>query len=95
MKKTISTILALVILAMPLEGTLCFADEHTDNVGAYVQNQELSEQYKLNKKTLVKAGKIAGCVAAGTAATIAVVGSVCYYGIPALIVLLCRVKEIN
>ena len=46
MRKTISTILALTMLTTPLVGTVCFADEHVSNVGAYVQNQERSEQFK-------------------------------------------------
>ena len=42
MKKAISTILSLVMLATPLVGTACFADKQSDNVGAYVQNQARS-----------------------------------------------------
>ena len=70
MKKAISTILSLGMLATPLVGSTCFADESAGDVGAYVQNQERSEQYKLDEKTAVKAGKIAGCIAAGTAAVV-------------------------
>ncbi len=60
MKKAISTILSLVMLATPLVGTTCFADEPSDNVGAYVPNQERSEQFR--------SVKIAGCIAVGTVA---------------------------
>lgn len=70
MKKAISTILALVMLATPLAGTVCFADEPSDNTVAYVQDQKRSEQFKFNEKTVVKAGKIAGCIAVGTAAAV-------------------------
>ena len=70
MKKTISTILALVMLATPLVGTACFANEPAYNAGAYVQNQDRSERFKFDKKTVVKAGKIASCIAAGTAAVV-------------------------
>ncbi len=66
MKKTISTILAITMLTTPLVGTVCFADEPVSNVGAYVQNQERSERFKFDKKTAVKANKIAGYIAAGT-----------------------------
>ena len=70
MKKAISTILALAMLATPLVGSTCFADEPAGDIGAYVQNQERSERFKLDKKIAAKAGKIAGCVAAGTAAVV-------------------------
>ncbi len=66
MKKTILTILALVVLVTPLVGTVCFANEQSGNVGTYDQNQERSEQFKVDKKTVIKVGKIAGCIAAGT-----------------------------
>ena len=70
MKKAISTILALVALTTPLVGTVCFADELSDNAVAYAQDQKRSEQFKFNKKTVVKAGKIASCIAVGTVAAI-------------------------
>ena len=70
MKKAISTILALMMLATQLAGTVCFADEPADNVGDYVQSQDRSERFKFDKKTVVKAGKIASCIAAGTAAVV-------------------------
>ncbi len=60
MKKAISTILSLVMLVTPLVGTACFADKPSDNVGAYVQNQERNEQFR--------PVKIAGCIAVGTVA---------------------------
>ncbi len=34
------------MLAKPFVGTTCFADKPSDNVGAYVQNQERSEEFK-------------------------------------------------
>ena len=68
MKKAISTILALAMLATPLVGSVCFANKSAGNVGAYVQSQDRSKQYKSDKKTIVKAGKVAGYIAAGTVA---------------------------
>ncbi len=71
MKKAISTILSLVMLAKPFVGTTCFADEPSDNVGAYVPNQERSEQFKFDEKIAVSHVKIAGCIAVGIVAVVA------------------------
>ena len=56
------------MLATPLVGTICFANEPLDNAGAYVQDQKRSEQFKFDKKQAVKVGKIAPITVAGTAA---------------------------
>ena len=76
MKKVISTILSLVMLATPLVSSTCFADKSANGVGTYVQKQDHSEQGKFGKTTAIKVGKIAGCVTAGTVAVaVAVVGA--------------------
>ncbi len=71
MKKVISTILSLVMLATPLVSSICFADKSANGVGTYVQKQDRSEQGKFGKATAIKVGKIAGCVTAGTVAVVA------------------------
>ena len=70
MKKVISTILSLVMLATPLVSSTCFADKSANGVGTYVQKQDRSEQGKFGKATAIKVGKIAGCVTAGTVAIV-------------------------
>ena len=68
MKKTVAAILTLTMLATPLTGSTCFADEVKSNEDSYVQEPDRRDQYKLKQQKTGRVAKLAGCVAAGTAA---------------------------
>ena len=68
MKKVISTILTLTMLATSLAGSTCFADEVKNDKDSYVQEPDRRDQYKLKQQKTGRVAKLAGCVAAGTAA---------------------------
>ena len=67
-KKVISTILTLTMLATPLIGSACFADEVKNDTDSYVQEPDRRDQYKLRQQKIGRVAKLAGCIAAGTAA---------------------------
>ena len=68
MKKVISTILTLTVLATSLAGSTCFADKVKSDKDSYVQEQDRREQFKFKQQKTGRVAKLAGCVAAGTAA---------------------------
>ena len=68
--KTISTILTLAVLATSLVGSTCFADEVKNDTDSYVQEPDRRDQYKLKQQKIGRVAKLAGCVAAGTAAVV-------------------------
>ena len=68
MKKTVAAILTLTMLATPLTGSTCFADKVKNDTDSYVQEQDRRDQYKLRQQKIGRVAKLAGCIAAGTAA---------------------------
>ena len=42
------------MLATPLTGSTCFADEVKSNEDAYVQEQDRRDQYKLKQQKIIK-----------------------------------------